>query len=65
MTSRALRHAFGALGLALVLATPVAAHGLHQSANGALHGVMHALPVLAVVVGVVLAYRLIRSRTTR
>ena len=65
MTSRALRRAFGAFGLALVLATPVAAHGLHQAASGALHGVMHALPVLAVVVGIVVAYRLIRSRSTR
>lgn len=51
--------------MALLLATPVAAHGLHQPASGALHGVMHALPVLAVVVGVVLAYRMYRSRSTR
>jgi uncharacterized membrane protein len=47
---------------ALVLAAPASAHGLHTHAAGALHAVFHAVPVLAVVVGVVVAYRVIRSR---
>jgi uncharacterized membrane protein len=51
-----------AVASAAILAAPASAHGLHTHAAGALHAVIHAVPVLAVVVGVVVAYRVIRSR---
>ncbi len=62
MTSPLWRGTVMAAASALVLAAPASAHGLHTHAAGALHAVFHAVPVLAVVVGVVVAYRVIRSR---